>query len=241
MITLSSIASSETQDVIIVPCSNLPTVPYGFGRQLPIYQSKRERSEPAAQSIENLRNNGGSKPYSTKAWRKNKAPNHRSCRNRHRCPPPRWTSVQLRDGRHHILRRMAKHRTLMMNPREFICYPLVLPPAATSHPEKKLSLRASARRVDSCFLKTQTSQACHQQTKNSWLKISYEVFTIFSIIENIWFVVVTYQTHAFMCKSHEPYVVVTYRSSTFIPCKSTYRTRTVLVYWPGLWRSSYRT
>ena len=128
MITLSSIASPEPQDVIIVPCSNLPTVPYGVGRQLPIYQSKHERSEPAAQSIDNLRNNGSSKPYSTRAWRRTKGPNHRSRRNRHRCRRRRWTSAQLRDGRHHILRRMTKHLTLMMNPREFICYPLVLPP-----------------------------------------------------------------------------------------------------------------
>ena len=79
----------------------------------------------------------------------------------------------------------------------------------------------SARLVESHSLNRRTYQARRQQTKNSRLKTSDTYITLFPIFVYKWYVVVTYPLHAHICNSCKRYVVVTYRSILFTPCKST--------------------
>ena len=77
----------------------------------------------------------------------------------------------------------------------------------------------SARLEESCSLNLRTNHARRQQTKNSRLKTSYTYVTIFRLFVYKRYVVVTYQPHAQICTSCKRYLVVTYRSIIFTPCK----------------------
>ena len=51
MPSISTIASPQPHIFTIDDDSNEPTLPYGFGRQLPVVPPKSERHEPATQSF----------------------------------------------------------------------------------------------------------------------------------------------------------------------------------------------
>ena len=86
-----------------------------------------------------------------------------------------------------------------------------------------------ARLVDSPSLNPRTYQARRQQTKNSRLKTSYSYITLFLLFVYKRYEEVTYQFHAHICISCRRYVVVTYRSIKYTPCKIRYPIRVITV------------
>ena len=72
-------------------------------------------------------------------------------------------------------------------------------------------------------------------------KLHTHILHHFSSFVHKWYVVVTYQPHAYICNSCKRYVVVTYRSVIYTPWKSTYPIRVIAVSWCRLGRTNYGT
>ena len=116
-------------------------MPYEFGRQLPFLPPHLNDLNQPLNSF-NILATIAVETLQRKGMKKTTAPNHRSRRNRNRYRRTRWTSAQLRDGKHHILRRITIHSTPMMKPGDFF-YPPVIPPPPHRKLIRKLSLAMS--------------------------------------------------------------------------------------------------
>ena len=209
------------------------------------YSTKLEQSQPAAQSIHYPSNNGGSKPYSRRTWRKLQHPITGAVGTVTDIDGPDEPQDHrgMGDTRHDD----EWHYTLLFRWTQKNLFSTLqsVPPAATSKtektapwnvlPKKRESVAARLRSLWTVAPRTEGhTRLVVNKLKNSILKSSYIYITKFSIFLYKGYIVVTYPPHAHICDSCKRYVAVIYRSIKVILCKSMYLLPIILVYWSGL-------